>query len=63
MQDRFADYDFLYSGVYFAPHQPPPAWPSKLDRIAFWLGAVFMIAAFPITVPLVAFLAIRNRRS
>ncbi len=60
MQERFRDYDHLYSGAYFAPHSSPPVWASPLERTLFWLGAAFMIAMFPITVPLVAFLAIRN---
>ena len=63
MQERFNDYDHLYSGAYFAPHSRPPIWASPLERTTFWLGAVVMIAMFPLTVPLVAFLAIRNRRS
>jgi len=63
MQERFSDYDHLYSGVYFSPHSKPPIWASPLNRTAFWLGAAFMIAAFPVTVPLIAILAIRNRRS
>jgi glutathione S-transferase len=62
MQERFSNYDHLYSGAYFAPHSRLPAWASPLERIMFWLGAAVMIAAFPITVPLVAFLAIRNRK-
>ena len=62
MQERFKDFDHLYSGAYFAPHSRPPTWASRLERTTFWLGAVFMIAIFPVTVPLVAFLAIRNRR-
>jgi hypothetical protein len=63
MQQRFRDYDHLYSAAYFAPHSKPPTWASPLERTTFWLGAVFVIAIFPITVPLIAFLAIRNRRS
>jgi len=63
MQARFKDYDHLYSGVYFPPHGNSPVWASPLERITFWLGALFMIATFPVTIPLVAFLAIRNRRS
>ena len=61
MQRRFRDYDHLYSGVYFAPHSRTPAWASPLERTTFWLGAVFLIVMFPVTVPLVAALAIRNR--
>ena len=63
MQERFANYDHLYSGAYFAPHSRRPAWAPPLERTMFWLGGAFMIAAFPITVPLIALLAFRNRRS
>jgi glutathione S-transferase len=63
MQERFKDYGHLYSSLYFAPYSAPPAWASALDRTAFWLGGAFMIAIFPVTISLVAFLAIRNRRS
>jgi glutathione S-transferase len=62
MQERFAGYGHLYSGLYFPPHSPPPAWASGIERLAFWFGTLFMLAAFPVTVPLVAFLAIRNRQ-
>ncbi len=62
MQERFTDYRHLYSGSYFQPFAAPRAWASKLDRAAFWLGLAVMVALFPITVPLVAFLALRNRR-
>ncbi len=63
MQERLAGYAHLYSGVYFEPHSPAPLQTSTLDRAAFWLGSAVMVAAFPITVPLVAFLAIRVRRA
>jgi hypothetical protein len=62
MQARFNDYEHLYSGVYFPPHSKPPSWASPLNRVAFWLGAAFMIAIFPVSVPLIVFLAVRNRR-
>jgi len=63
MQTRFADYDRLYSVVYFTPHRVPPTWAAPLDRAIFWLGAIAMFALFPVTIPLVTFLAIRNLRS
>jgi glutathione S-transferase len=63
MQDRFREYERLYSGLYFAPHSSPPTWASPLERATFWAGAAVMWAAFPVTFPLVAFLAIRARRS
>ena len=61
MHQRFSNYDHLSSGAYFAPHSRRPAWASPLERIVFWLGAAFTIAAFPITIPSIAILAIRNR--
>jgi len=62
MQERFAGYEHLYSGVYFEPHAPPPAPASALEQTAFWLGTLFMLVCFPITIPLVAFLAMRVQR-
>ena len=61
MQTYFADYPSLYSGVYFEPHSSPPSPASALDQLAFWLGSVFMVAFFWLTVPLVGLLAYRNR--
>ena len=63
MQERFADYDHLYSGLYFEPHSPVPMWTTPLERAAFWLGSIFMVALFPITVPMILFFAIRIPRA
>ena len=63
MQERFADYGHLYSGVYFEPHSPPPVRTTRLERAAFWLGSAFMLASFPITISLIAFFAIRVPRT
>lgn len=63
MQERFADYSHLYSGVYFEPRSPAPIRSSRLEQTAFWLGAVFMVISFPITIPLILFFAIRTPRS
>jgi hypothetical protein len=63
MHERFRDYPHLYSGSYFAPHSGPPARPAPLDLVAYWLGVLLMIGAFPVTAPLIAFLALRNRRA
>lgn len=62
MQKRFADYPSLYSGVYFGPHSLPPEPAKSLDQLAFWLGAIVMIAFFWISIPLAAVLAYRNRK-
>ena len=61
MQTYFANYSSLYSGVYFAPHSAGPKPASSLDQAAFWLGSVIMLAAFPLTVPLIGLLTYRNR--
>jgi hypothetical protein len=62
MQERFVGYPHLYSGVYFEPHASAPVPCLPLERAAFWLGTIFMIAAFPITVPLIFYFASRARR-
>lgn len=63
MQERLVGYPHLYSGIFFPPHVSPPAWSSAWDRAAFWIGGLAMLALFPVTVPLIVILAIRNRRS
>lgn len=63
MQNRLYSYDHLYSGMYFAPYSGPPRPVPDLDQAAFWLGSIFMVVLFPVTVPLVALLAIRVPRS
>jgi hypothetical protein len=62
MHERFVDYPHLYSGVYLAPHSAPPLPAPLSERGAFWLGAAAMLIAFPVTVPLVFFYALRIRR-
>jgi len=63
MQERFAGYRHLYSGVHFKPHSQAPSPAAPLEQAAFWLGSIFMIALFPITVPMVLFFAIRIPRA
>ena len=63
MQQRFAGYQHLYSGVFFEPHSTAPVPCPPLERAAFWLGSAFMIAAFPISVPLIVYFASRARRT
>jgi glutathione S-transferase len=62
MQQRFAGYEHLYSGVYFEPFSPPPRPAGLLDRSAFWLGSVFMMVSFPVTVPLIVYFVMRVPR-
>lgn len=62
MQERFSDYEHLYSGVYFEPHSPPPVPASVFERTIFWLGSAVMILSFPVTVPLIAFLVLRVQK-
>ena len=59
MQERFADYEHLYSGVFFEPRSPAPAQSTALERASFWIGSAFMLLAFPISVPLIVFFARR----
>jgi hypothetical protein len=62
MHARLKDYGHLYSGVYLAPFGPPPARAATSERMAFWSGVALMIGLFPVTLPLVAILAIRKRK-
>lgn len=62
MQKRFIGYCHLYSGVYFEPYSPAPEQATHLEQTAFWLGSVVMLVFFPITIPLILFLAIRVPR-
>ncbi len=63
MQNHFADYPRLYSRPYFQAGKEAPPSATASERAAFWLGATGMVLAFPVTVPLIAFLAIRLRRT
>jgi glutathione S-transferase len=56
MQLRFADYPFLYSGLYFKPHLPAPQPAGGLEQLSFLLGFISMVVLLPITLPLVLFL-------
>ncbi len=52
MQRVFDDYPHMYSGVYFEPRRPAPVSAPLHEQIAFWMGSVLTILAFPVTVPL-----------
>jgi hypothetical protein len=62
MQERFRDYEHLYSGVYFEPRTAPPHPATVLDRLAYWLGAAFIWIAAPVTIPLAGYYQKRVRR-
>lgn len=53
MQQRFCDYPHIYSGKYFAPFTPQPRATSPMQQVIFYLGLLTMVAAFPVTIPLV----------
>ncbi len=61
MQTHFADYPNLYSNVYFQPYALGPKPAAGLDQFAFWMGAIFWIGLFPITVPVIAYFIYQNR--
>ena len=63
MHERFVEYPYIYSGLYLPPHRTPPKPDTGINRLAFWLGGISMIALFYITIPVIAFLAIRKRRN
>lgn len=62
MQQRFADYDHLYSATDHEPKRPAPPTTTVSERIAFWLGGATMFLAFPITIPLVVGYVARVRQ-
>ena len=62
MQSRFSDYDRLYSATDYAPAQPAPPTTTATERAAFWLGAVTMWLAFPVTIPLVVIYVLRSQK-
>jgi hypothetical protein len=62
MQQRFADYPHLYSVRYFSPIFAEREPAGKPDQAIFWAGAIFMLLMWPVTIPLVILLAMRERR-
>ena len=52
MQNRYPEYHHLYSGTYFEPARSKPEEASVIEQVAFWLGSVVVLLAFPLTVPL-----------
>lgn len=62
MQGRFADYEHLYTAQYFRPERPALKRSGFLGRALFWLGSLTVLAAFPLTIPLVFFYVNRVRR-
>jgi hypothetical protein len=62
MQEHFAGYPHLYSGIYFPPYSDAPAKTSAVERLVFWLGSAITLLGAPITVPLAIYYARRVRR-
>ena len=52
MQNRYPEYQHLYSGTYFEPARSKPEEASLVEQVAFWVGSVIVLLAFPLTVPL-----------
>lgn len=62
MQRRFAHHDHLYTARSFEPLCPAIARSTALERAAFWLGAVTMWLAWPITLPTTLFFVRQVRK-
>ncbi len=63
MQEHFADYKHLYSGQHFGT-EAPTAQPSGLvERVIYWLGALFMLLLLPITLFFICALAFLPNRN
>ena len=62
MHERFGDYEHLYSSQYFEPGGTVPLTTTLAERLSFWLGTSVMLLFFPITIPVIIFLALRIRR-
>ena len=56
MQKRFQGYPYIYSANYFASDVSSPKNAGFFQRGIFFLGLCVMIAALPITIPLILFL-------
>ena len=61
MQSRFANYESLYSGTYFSPHTSGPKRATGTEQFAFWLGSLFWIVCFPVTLPTIGYFIVRNQ--
>ena len=62
MHVHFAGYPHCYSGAYFEPHLPEPEPAGRSERAAFRAGVGLTILLAPVTVPIIALLALRVRR-
>ena len=56
MQKRFKGYPYLYSAKYFESDASSPKNAGFFQSGIFFLGLCVMIAAFPVTIPLILFL-------
>lgn len=62
MQNRYPEYQHLYSGAYFEPTRPKPKKAGNVEQVAFWVGSVAVLLAFPLTVPLAMYYQKKVRR-
>ena len=62
MQDRFRTCPHLYTGPVLDPPADAPAAAPADEKLAFWLGAVAVWIALPVTLPLVFALVVSIRR-
>jgi len=63
MQERFADYDRLYTAQRFEPKSPARSVATPFERTCYWCGAAMCWLALPLTVPFVLYSSARIRRN
>lgn len=63
MQERFADYDRLYTAQRFEPKSPARSVATPFERTCYWCGAAMCWLALPFTVPFVLYSSARIRRN
>ena len=63
MQEHFADYKHLYSGQHFGTEAPAAQRSGLVERVIYWLGALFMLLLLPITLLSICALALLPNRN
>ena len=63
MQEHFADYKHLYSGQHFGTEAPAAQQSRPVERVTYWLGALFMLCLLPITLLSICALALLPNRN